>query len=130
MLNYVELLKFIEKLPSELKNKILIYSHHSLDKYVIYELREKVAAKKALKMMRSLRNDWWNNGSLEYFWHDYIKLKLSCDEIHKLAYQMMACKCCKRHQDFYGSNKLIYVKKDYRCKCPCRHNSRYLFNIT
>jgi hypothetical protein len=46
------------------------------------------------------------------------------------------CKCCKRHQSYkptkLGGSLITEVQilnftyEDHRCRCPCRHNSRFI----
>ena len=42
------------------------------------------------------------------------------------------CKCCERHQINRPSKLEKYIErplnepKNYNCKCPCRHNARFL----
>ncbi len=39
------------------------------------------------------------------------------------------CKCCKRHQDYTGINSVLYLAKDRRCKCSCRHYKRHIERV-
>ena len=65
---------------------------------------------------------------------EYIRTKLSMNEVNDLLQKKKNCRCCERHMKNRCLMKPCYESKQSkvileRCECDCRHDIRTLLDL-
>lgn len=94
------------------KNELKINSNASQSKYFMITMVEQW--------------NWFNSG---LNWASYLQKYMDDHELIYLYNTLTNCRCCKRHQDYKGINRINYLDKDRKCKCMCRHQKRWIERV-
>ena len=92
------------------------------------ELKIKSNVSESKNLIKAMQEQWyWFRSG--HNWKDYLQKYMDDEQLIYLYNTLTNCKCCKRHQDYKGINSLIYLTKDRKCQCFCRHQKRWVERI-
>jgi hypothetical protein len=115
----------IDKMPDDIISLIALYSLSN--KININELKNRTNLNKCKYFIKNMQYQWRQSTSPT--WIEFMDLYIADEELFALYSTLGECTCCKRHQDYSGINRVLYLAKDHRCKCSCRHEKRHIERV-
>jgi hypothetical protein len=115
----------IDKMPDDIISLIAFYSLSN--NININELKNRTNLNKCKYFIKNLLYQWRRSTTRN--WEEFIDVYTAEEELIVSYNTLGECKCCKRHQDYTGINSVLYLAKDRRCKCSCRHDKRHIERV-
>lgn len=116
----------INNMPDDIISLIAFYSLSN--RININELKNRTNLIKCKYFIKNLVYQW-GGFSQPFTWNEFINASMTDNELITSYNTLGECKCCKRHQDYTGINSVLYLAKDRRCKCSCRHDKRHIERV-
>jgi len=115
----------INNMPDDIISLIAFYSLSN--RININELKNRTNLNKCKYFIKNLGYQWRRSTTRN--WEEFIDSYMVEEELITLYNTLGECKCCKRHQDYNGINSVLYLAKDRRCNCSCRHDKRHIERV-